>query len=88
MGNKQRKDAANGERQRDHDREPTEVSTCQGARGGRLGGFQPTVTAVQAAMRQAGIPLQELSTFYEDAADGDENNLLRTCLRWVEVDIR
>lgn len=55
---------------------------------GAYGGFQPTVSAVQAAMRQAGIPLQELSTFYEDAADGDEDNLLRTCLRWVEVDLR
>jgi hypothetical protein len=51
------------------------------------GGLHPTVIAVQAAMRQAGIPLQELSTFYEDAADGDEDNLLRTCQRWVDVDV-
>jgi hypothetical protein len=54
---------------------------------GAYGGFHPTVTAVQAAMRQAGIPLQELSTFYEEVADGDEDNLLRTCQRWVSIDL-
>jgi hypothetical protein len=51
-------------------------------------GFHSTVTAVQAAMRQAGLPLQELSTFYADAAEGTEDNLLRTCRRWVDVDVR
>src|SRR5664280_2843287 len=55
---------------------------------GAYGGFHPTVFAVQAAMCQAGIPLQELSTFEEGAADGDEDNLLRTCQRWVDVDVR
>jgi hypothetical protein len=50
------------------------------------GGFHPTVAAVQTAMRQAGIPLHELSAFYEDAAGGGDN-LLRTCQRWVDVDI-
>jgi hypothetical protein len=52
------------------------------------GGFQPTVVAVQAAMIRAGIPEQELSNFYEEAAEGDEDNLLRTCLSWVDVDVR
>jgi hypothetical protein len=55
---------------------------------GTGGGFHPTVAAVQAAMTQAGIPEQELSNFYEDAAEGDEDNLLRTCMRWVDVDVR
>jgi hypothetical protein len=53
-----------------------------------FGGFHPTVVAVQEAMRQAGIPLQELSTFYADAAESSEDNLLRTCQRWVDVDVR
>jgi hypothetical protein len=52
------------------------------------GGFHPTVVAVQAAMREAGLPLQELSTFYQEAAAGDEDNLLRTCQRWVDVHVR
>ena len=51
------------------------------------GGFHPPFGAVQPAMRQAGIPLQELSAFYEDAADGDEDNLLWTCQRWVDIDV-
>lgn len=50
-------------------------------------GFQSTVAAVQSAMRRAGIPLQELSTFYADAAEGSED-LLRTCQRWVDVEVR
>lgn len=50
--------------------------------------FHATVTAVQAAMRHAGIPLQELSTFYADAAEGTDGNLLRTCQRWVDVEFR
>ena len=48
-------------------------------------GFLSTVAAVQAAMRRAGVPLQELSNFYADAAEENEN-LLPTCLRWVDVD--
>lgn len=52
------------------------------------GGFHPTVIPVHAAMRQPGIPLQQLRTSYEDAADGDEDNLQRTCQPWVDVDVR
>jgi len=55
---------------------------------GAYGGFHPTAAAVQAAMRQAGIPLQELSNFCAEAADAQDDNLLRTCLRWVDVDVR
>ena len=51
-------------------------------------GLCATVAAVQAAMRRAGVPLQELGNFYEDAAEDDEDNLLWTCLRWVDVDLR
>jgi hypothetical protein len=51
-------------------------------------GFLSTVAAVQAAMRRAGVPLQELSSFYADAAEENEDNLLPTCLRWVDVDFR
>jgi hypothetical protein len=51
-------------------------------------GFHPTVAAVQLAMRLAGIPLQELSTFYAEAAEGSEDSLLRTCQRWVDVELR
>jgi len=55
---------------------------------GASGGFYPTVAVVQAAMRRAGIPLEELSNFCAEAAETQEDNLLRTCLRWVDVDVR
>ena len=51
-------------------------------------GFYVTVAAVQAEMRRAGIPAQELSNFYQAAAEDNDDNLLRTCLRWVDVDFR
>jgi formyltetrahydrofolate synthetase len=50
-------------------------------------GFAPAVVAVQAAMRHAGIPRQELSNFYLDAAESGQDNLLRTCLEWVDVEL-
>ena len=55
---------------------------------GPNGGFDATVVAVQKAMRRAGVPLQELSNFYQDATAGDADNLLSTCLRWVDVDVQ
>jgi len=51
-------------------------------------GFYPTVAMVQEAMRRAGIPVHELSNFCAEAADTQEDNLLQTCLRWVDVDVR
>lgn len=51
-------------------------------------GFYPTVAVVQAAMLRAGLPLQELSNFYQDATAGHEENLLGTCLQWVDVEVR
>ena len=55
---------------------------------GAYGGFYPTVAVVQAAMRRAGVPLQELSNFCAEAAEAQEDSLLQTCLRWVDVDVR
>jgi hypothetical protein len=54
---------------------------------GAYGGFYPIVAVVQAAMRRAGIPVHELSNFCAEAMEG-EDNLLQTCLRWVDVDVR
>jgi hypothetical protein len=55
---------------------------------GSYGGFYPTVAAVQAAMLRAGIPLQELSNFCADASESNDDNLLSTCMRWVDVDLQ
>jgi hypothetical protein len=61
---------------------------CFGEIDGAYGGFHPTVAVVPAAMRRAGIPLQELSNFCAEAAEAQEDNLLRTCRRWVDVKVR
>ncbi|MDQ1483738.1 MAG: hypothetical protein QOF35_1814 [Actinomycetota bacterium] len=50
-------------------------------------GFLATVTTVQAAMRRAGVQDQDLSNFYQDATAEGQDNLLRTCLRWVDVEV-
>ena len=39
-------------------------------------------------MRRAGMPVHELSNFCAEAADAEEDNLLQTCMRWVDVDVR
>jgi len=54
---------------------------------GAYGGLYPTVAVVQAAMRRAGIPVHELSNFCAEAMEA-EDNLLQTCLRWVDADVR
>jgi hypothetical protein len=54
---------------------------------GPYGSFYATVAEVQTKMRLAGVPQKELSNFYEDVAEDDEENLLLGCLRWVNVDV-
>jgi hypothetical protein len=54
---------------------------------GPYSSFYATVAEVQAKMRLAGIPQKELSNFYEDIAEDDADNLLLTCLRWVNIDV-
>jgi hypothetical protein len=47
--------------------------------------FPETVAEVQHAMRKAGVPEHELSNFYEEVADDDDENLLGDCMRWVNI---
>jgi hypothetical protein len=37
------------------------------------------------AMRRAGVAKDERDRFREEATSGDYNNLLATCMRWVDV---
>jgi len=43
---------------------------------------------MHAAMRRAGMPLQELSSFCPEATEADDDITQRTCLRRVQVDVR
>lgn len=38
------------------------------------------------AMRNAGVPNDEIEAFRAEAMSGDYDNVLQTCMRWVEVE--
>lgn len=40
---------------------------------------------VRRDMKSAGVSEEEISQFSEEATSGDYNNLLRTCMKWVDV---
>lgn len=37
------------------------------------------------ALRSSGVPREIIDQFIDDATSGDYENLLRTCMEWVEV---
>jgi len=40
---------------------------------------------VRKAMHGYGVPREEIEKFVEEAMDGDYDEMLRTCMRWVQV---
>lgn len=40
---------------------------------------------VRKALRKGGVPQEEIEAFSAEAMSGDYNNLLATCMRWVDV---
>ena len=43
------------------------------------------LSAVQAALRSAGVPDVEVGEFHAEATAGDYDHLLQTAMRWVDV---
>jgi hypothetical protein len=41
---------------------------------------------VMEALRQANVPVSEVRQYLDEATEGDYNHLLRTTLRWVNVE--
>jgi len=41
---------------------------------------------VTKALKRAEVPQKEIDLFYREATEGDYNHLLRTVMRWVEVE--
>lgn len=41
---------------------------------------------IQKALQRAKVPTEEISQFIEEATSGDYDNLLRTAMKWVEVE--
>jgi len=44
------------------------------------------VGRVKVAMWRAGVPIEEQKKFSEEALSGDYDNVLATCIRWVDCD--
>lgn len=53
---------------------------------GQDGNAFAIVGRVQRALRRAGVPGSEIDEFRTEAMAGDYDHLLRTCMRWVEVE--
>lgn len=41
---------------------------------------------VNRAMRRAKLPKEEITKFRKEATSGDYNNLLNTCMKWVNCE--
>ena len=52
---------------------------------GRDGNAFAVMGSVKEALRKAGVSREETDQFLEEAMSGDYNNLLCTCMRWVNV---
>lgn len=52
---------------------------------GRDGNAFNLLGIVSRAMRDCQVPDQEIAAFKTEAMSGDYNNLLRTCVAWVDV---
>ena len=52
---------------------------------GRDGNAFAILGAVNAALRHAGVSVEERKQFADEATSGDYDHLLATAMRWVEV---
>lgn len=43
------------------------------------------IGTVRLAMRRGGVPAEEVSAFVAEATSGDYDNVLTTCMKWVDV---
>ena len=53
---------------------------------GRDGNAFAILGRVQEALRRGKVPQEERDVFIKEATSGDYNNLLATCMKWVDVD--
>ena len=52
---------------------------------GQDGNAGAIIGRVHDALRRAGVPHEERQQFREEAYSGDYDNVLQTCMRWVNV---
>lgn len=53
---------------------------------GNDGNAMSIMSNVGRALMRHGVPKEEVNAFYQEAMSGDYNHLLRTAMRWVEVE--
>lgn len=41
---------------------------------------------IRRALKNANVPQSEIDAFFSEATSGDYDHLLRTCMKWVNVD--
>lgn len=44
------------------------------------------IATVRRALRKARVPNEEIKAFLDEAMGGDYNNVLCTCMKWVNVE--
>jgi hypothetical protein len=52
---------------------------------GKDGNAFATLGRVRGALRNAGVPMGEIEEFMPEATSDDYDQLLATCMRWVDV---
>lgn len=53
---------------------------------GENGNAYAILAIVNVALRKAGVSPEEIQEFTEEATAGDYDHLLRTCMKWVNVE--
>lgn len=53
---------------------------------GNSGNAFAVLGLVQRTMKAAKVPPVEISAFFDEAMSGDYDHLLRTCMKWVNVE--
>lgn len=52
---------------------------------GQDGNAMSIIASVTKALRRNKVEKEEIDAFVEEAMSGDYDNVLQTCMRWVEV---
>ena len=52
---------------------------------GEDGNALAIIGSVSKALRRAGVPKDKIKEFQDEATSGDYDNVLQTCMKWVNV---
>lgn len=52
---------------------------------GQDGNAMILIGEVRKALRRGGVPAPEITEFFNEAVSGDYDNVLTTCMEWVDI---